>query len=135
MGNIDSVLNGQQPVILKVCEPSCPTCQQLKQTYEEVARMLECKHVHVATLRGDLHPALAQRYGVEDYPRVLWFPEGRTTPTAEYVGTFAADKMIGWSAHQMGIPNTFWSPSEEGEELFGNSLEWHACCPRPLAAP
>lgn len=119
--NIDSVLNGQQPVMLKVCEPSCPTCQQLKQTYEEVARMLECKHVHVATLRGDLHPALAQRYGVEDYPRVLWFPEGRTTPTAEYVGTFAADKMIGWSAHQMGIPNTFWSPSEEGGELFGNS--------------
>lgn len=53
---------------------------------------------------------LAKRFGLNDYPRLLWFPEGRTLPQAEYQGDAKAEYLIGWLANQMGVKN----------QLYGN---------------
>lgn len=113
--NVDQVVTGDRPVMIKLCSPNCEQCRKLKHPWNEVARLLKCKKVLVATVRGDRHPALLERFGVKDYPRIVWIPEGLTMPSKEYTGVFSAERIIGWVARQFGHANTFWSPLESGD--------------------
>lgn len=67
--------------------------------------MLKCKNVVLASVRVDKHPSLAKKFNLKDFPRLLWFSEGRTTPTAEFQGKLVAENMLGWMANMMGITN------------------------------
>ena len=108
--NFDKIVNGDSPVLIKYCTPKCEHCRALKPIYKELARLLKCKKVIIASVRADTHPSLAKRFGLNDYPRLLWFPEGRTLPQAEYQGDAKAEYLIGWLANQMGVKN----------QLYGN---------------
>jgi large repetitive protein len=104
-GNFDEIVNGDHPVLIKFCTRECEHCQALKPVYEEIARMLKCKNVVLASVRVDKHPSLAKKFNLKDFPRLLWFSEGRTTPTAEFQGKLVAENMLGWMANMMGITN------------------------------
>ena len=93
--NVDTIINGDRPALVKVCTPSCEKCLAMKHAWNEMARLMHCKNIIVATIRGDLYPQLMERYAIDEYPRVVWFSEGRTSPTKEYTGVFSAERMIG----------------------------------------
>ena len=93
--NVDEIINGDRPALVKVCTPSCEKCIAMKHAWNEMARLMRCKNIIVATIRGDLYPQLMERYAIDEYPRVVWFSEGRTSPTKEYTGVFSAERMIG----------------------------------------
>jgi hypothetical protein len=113
--NVDQVVTGDRPVMIKLCSPNCEQCRKLQHPWNEVARLLKCKQVLVATVRGDRYPTLLERFGVQDYPRIVWIPEGLTTPSKEYTGVLSAERIIGWVARQFGHANRFWSPLESGD--------------------
>jgi thioredoxin-like negative regulator of GroEL len=112
--NVDQVINGDRPVLVKLCSPSCDHCKKLQHPWNEVARLMKCKNMVVATVRGDRFPQLLERFQVDEYPRVVWIPEGMTTPTKEYTGVFSAERIVGWIARQFGHANKLWSPLEDG---------------------
>ena len=114
--NVDSIINGDRPAIIKICTPSCEKCVEMKHAWNEMARLMQCKNIIVGTIRGDLYPQLMERYAIDEYPRIVWFSEGRTTPTKEYTGLFSAERMIGWIARQFGHPNAMWSPLDDSGE-------------------
>jgi thiol-disulfide isomerase/thioredoxin len=108
--NFDKIVNGDSPVLIKFCTPKCEHCRALKPIYKELARLLKCKKVVIAAVRADTHPALAKRFALNDFPRLLWFPEGRTQPQGEFQGNAKAEYLLGWLANQMGVKN----------QLYGN---------------
>lgn len=114
--NFDKIVNGDSPVLIKFCTPKCEHCRALKPIYKELARLLKCKKVVIAAVRADTHPALAKRFGLNDYPRLLWFPEGRTLPQGEFQGNAKAEYLLGWLAKQMGVPNQLYGTGKEPVE-------------------
>jgi hypothetical protein len=114
--NVDEIINGDRPAIVKVCTPSCEKCTEMKHAWNEMARLMQCKNIIVGTIRGDLYPQLMERYAIDEYPRIVWFTEGRTTPTKEYTGLFSAERMVGWIARQFGHANSMWSPLDDSGE-------------------
>ena len=88
----------------------------MKHAWNEMARLMQCKNIIVGTIRGDLYPQLMERYAIDEYPRIVWFTEGRTTPTKEYTGLFSAERMVGWIARQFGHANSMWSPLDDSGE-------------------
>merc|ERR1712167_437370 len=86
--NFDKIVNGDSPVLIKFCTPKCEHCRALKPIYKE----------------------LAKRFASNDFPRLLWFPEGRTQPQGEFQGNAKAEYLLGWLANQMGVKN----------QLYGN---------------
>jgi thioredoxin 1 len=103
-GNFDEIVNGDRPVMINFCTRGCEVCQKLKPVYEEIARMLTCKSVVIATVRVDQHPSLAKRFSLKDtFPRMLFFSEGRTTPSAEFNGKLVAENILGFMARQMRL--------------------------------
>lgn len=117
--NVDQIINGDRPALIKICTPGCDKCKAMKHAWNEMARLMRCKNVIIGTIRGDLYPQLMERYNIDEYPRVVWFSEGRTSPTKEYSGLFSAERMIGWIAQQFGKANDMWSPLEDGDPGVG----------------
>ena len=113
--NFDAIVNGAVPVVVQFCAPWCPHCKRFKNSYEELAKLMQCKALVVATVDASKHAALAQRFGIEDFPRILWFPKGRTTPLTEYAGVLSAEHMIGWIARRMGVKTELGRPHVEEE--------------------
>ena len=113
--NVDQIITGDRPALIKICMPGCEKCTAMKHAWNEMARLMRCKNVIIGTIRGDLYPQLMERYAVDEYPRLVWFSEGRTAPTKEYTGLFSAERIIGWIARQFGKANDMWSPLEDGD--------------------
>ena len=102
--NFDEIVNGDRAVMVNFCTRGCEVCQSLKPVYEEIARMLQCKSVVIASVRADQHPSLAKRFSLKDtFPRMLFFSEGRTTPSAEFHGKLVAENLLGFMARQMRL--------------------------------
>jgi len=103
-GNFDEIVNGDKPVMMNFCTRGCEVCQALKPVYEEIARMLQCKNIVIASVRADQHPALAKRFSLKDtFPRILFFNEGRSTPSSEFNGKLTAENLLGFMARQMHL--------------------------------
>lgn len=103
-GNFDEIVNGDRPVMINFCKRGCEFCQAAKPIYEEIARMLKCKSVVLASVRVDKFLSLAKRFSLkESFPRMLFFGEGRTTPSSEFNGKFVAENLLGFMAKQMRI--------------------------------
>jgi thioredoxin 1 len=93
------VLGAQQPVLVDFYSNSCPPCRRLAPTIETLAEEYAGRAA-VFKINVDRAPDLAQRYGIQGVPSVLFFSEGQETerlvglrPRNAY--TDVLDKLIG----------------------------------------
>jgi thioredoxin 1 len=63
------------PVVVDFWAPWCPPCRDLAPIIEELAKKTSGKAI-VAKVNIDDHPALAQQYGVQAIPTILFFERG-----------------------------------------------------------
>ena len=70
---------------------SFPTLKEVRKLFEKLRNLWNLKKLN-------------------DFPRLLWFPEGRTQPQGEFQGNAKAEYLLGWLANQMGVKN----------QLYGN---------------
>lgn len=69
------VLQATQPVVVDFYADWCGPCKMLAPTLEEIARE-QAGHAKVAKLNVDTYPDIAQRYGVQAMPTLLYFRDG-----------------------------------------------------------
>jgi len=93
------VLQAKLPVMVDFYSNSCPPCRQLAPTVEELAEEYEGRAV-VCKINVEHAPDLAQRYGIQGIPAVVFFQSGqevqrlvRLQPRTTY--TDVLDKLIG----------------------------------------
>ncbi len=80
IGSVDEfqreVLDAHVPVLVDLYSDSCPPCRALAPTIEALAAQYSGRAI-VAKVSVDRLPQLAQRYGVEAIPTVLFFTQGQ----------------------------------------------------------
>ena len=93
------VLEARQPVMVDFYSDSCPPCRQLAPTLEILAEEYEGRAL-VCKVNVEHVPDLAQRYGIQGIPAVVFFDEGeeverlvRLRPRKAY--TDVLDRLIG----------------------------------------
>lgn len=72
----DWVLKSQGPVAVEFWAPWCPWCRKLIPEFEALSAEYESK-LTMFKLNSDVHPDIAQRYGVVGLPTIKMFCQGR----------------------------------------------------------
>ncbi|UCD50557.1 MAG: thioredoxin family protein [Phycisphaerales bacterium] len=92
-------LQAKLPVLVDFYSNSCPPCRQLAPTVEELAEEYAGRAV-VCKINVERAPDLAQQYGIQGVPAVVFFKDGeemqrlvRLQPRSSY--TDVLDKLIG----------------------------------------
>jgi len=70
------VLGADKPVLVDFYSNSCPPCRRLAPTIEQLAEQYEGRAV-ISKVNVDKLPQLADRYGIQGIPAVLFFRNGQ----------------------------------------------------------
>ena len=79
--------------------------QSLKPHWDKAAGELKGK-VKLGAVDATVHASLAQKYGVQGYPTIKYFPAGKKSDPEEYDGGRTANDIVSWALerHTVNIP-------------------------------
>ena len=72
----DSVLRSSVPVLVDFFAPWCPPCRVLSPTLDMLAAEFGDR-IKIVKVNSDDEPELAQQFGVDSLPTLLYFRDGR----------------------------------------------------------
>eukprot|EP01012_Entosiphon_sulcatum_P017610 TRINITY_DN2236_c0_g1_i2.p1 TRINITY_DN2236_c0_g1~~TRINITY_DN2236_c0_g1_i2.p1 ORF type:complete len:594 (+),score=145.22 TRINITY_DN2236_c0_g1_i2:242-2023(+) len=85
--NFDEVtLRSGKHVLVEFFAPWCGACKQFKPAYEELGQRAENTDLVVTKVDAIAEESLAQRFGVESYPTILYFGPGGPAEGEKYEG-------------------------------------------------
>jgi protein disulfide-isomerase A6 len=100
--NFDSVVDGSKAAFVEFYAPWCGHCKNLAPEYEVVGETFDREtSVVIAKVDADAHRSLGERYEVQGFPTLKFFPKGSTTPEA-YEGGRSADDIITFINNKVG---------------------------------
>lgn len=116
--NFDTIMDGSKPALVEFYAPWCGHCKKLAPTYEELGDAFANNRdqVLIAKVNADEHRDLGQRFGIQGFPTIKWFPQGVTGPDGveDYRGGRDLDSL------------TKFVREKSGEFLCVNDEDWFA---------
>ncbi|CAE8612908.1 unnamed protein product [Polarella glacialis] len=101
--SFDSRIRANGKTMVEFYAPWCGHCKKLEPAYEEAAAALLGHGVVLAKIDGSLAKDVAARFGIENYPSLLWFEGGRKSDyDGEQPPTAAA--LIEWVGNAIRPP-------------------------------
>jgi len=101
--NFDSVVDGSKGVFVDFYAPWCGHCKSLEPIYEEVADAFAgSKDVVIAKVDADSHRDLGQRFGVQGFPTLKFFPKGSPNSPEPYEGGRTQDDIVSFVTGKTG---------------------------------
>jgi len=74
----DIVLNSGKPALVEFFAPWCGHCKTLAPIYEELGHAFEhSDKVTIAKVDADAHKELGRKHGVQGFPTLKWFENGK----------------------------------------------------------
>ena len=97
----DDFVKENKHVLAEFYAPWCGHCKSLAPEYEKAATNLKesGSAVKLAKIDATVEKDLAQKFGVQGYPTLLWFVNGEKT---DYKGGRTADTIVSWIAKKTG---------------------------------
>lgn len=90
--NVDSVIGGKQPALVKFYSPNCPHCRNMAEAFADAAKAF--KDVTFGGVDCTAESSICSKYRVNGYPTVYIFAPGKTETLAEYSGSRTVDDFI-----------------------------------------
>lgn len=83
--NFDEHVGKDKAVLIEFYAPWCPHCQELHPVYGELgASLISSSEVLIARVNAEKHETLGERFQIEGFPTIRWFPAQSNKPTARY---------------------------------------------------
>ncbi|CAF2416279.1 unnamed protein product [Rotaria sp. Silwood2] len=101
-----TVLDSEDAWLVEFMAPWCGHCKSLAPEWARAATELKGK-VKLGVVDATVHTQLAQRYGVQGFPTIKFFPAGRKDGQAEdYNGGRSSNDIVAWALdkHQASTP-------------------------------
>jgi protein disulfide-isomerase A6 len=97
--NIDSVITGRTAVLAEFYAPWCGHCKRLTPEYKKLGELVAAKpslasRVTIVKADCDAHRELGERFKVEGFPTLKWFPRGNIAKPQAYNGGRTAEEML-----------------------------------------
>jgi len=100
--NFDSVIDGSKAAFVEFFAPWCGHCKKLAPDYEVVGETFNNQPVVVAKVDCDANSGVCQRYGVQGYPTLKFFPKGAKDPIP-YEGGRSIDELVTFINNKVGL--------------------------------
>ncbi|EGR33469.1 protein disulfide isomerase family protein, putative [Ichthyophthirius multifiliis] len=96
------VMKSQEPWFVEFYAPWCGHCKNLAPEWNKLATNLKSQKINVAKVDATVHSKVAQRFGVNGYPTLKFFPTGNKTDknVIPYNGNRDANSMENWAKEQ-----------------------------------
>jgi len=115
--NFDEIVNKHELMLVEFYAPWCGHCKQLTPEYAEAATILASHEPPIALAKLDAtqHGKIAQRFGVNGYPSLKVFRNGKDS---EYKGPRKAPGIVAYMKKQVGPAAKPLETEEEIEEFI-----------------
>ncbi|EAR90091.1 protein disulfide isomerase family A protein (macronuclear) [Tetrahymena thermophila SB210] len=101
--NFDAnVVGSKEPWFIEFYAPWCGHCKNLQPEWNKLATEMKTEGVKVAKVDATVHPKVAQRFGVNGYPTIKFFPAGFSSDSeaVDYNGGRDASSLGSWAKEQ-----------------------------------
>ncbi|CAF1340758.1 unnamed protein product [Adineta steineri] len=101
-----TVLDSEEPWLVEFMAPWCGHCKNLAPEWARAATELKGKF-KLGVVDATVHTQIAQRYGIQGFPTIKFFPAGKKDGQAEeYNGGRSTSDIVAWclDKHQANIP-------------------------------
>ncbi|KAK8813265.1 hypothetical protein WA158_002857 [Blastocystis sp. Blastoise] len=102
--NFDDVVGQDLPVFIKFFAPWCGHCKHLAPTWEQLADIFTEKDgVIIAEVDADGEKDLAQRFGIQGYPTLKYFPKNEADKPIDYNQGREINDLVKFVNEQTGL--------------------------------
>lgn len=105
--NFQKVIDGSKPALVEFYAPWCGHCKNLAPVWAQLGDAFASQkdNVLVAKIDADQHRETGQRFGVQGFPTLKWFPKGVSTPEGveDYKGGRDLQSLANFIREKTGI--------------------------------
>lgn len=98
-GNFSEFLAANHYVMVEFYAPWCGHCQALAPEYATAATELKSSGVHLAKVDATVEAELAQEHGVQGYPTIIFFVDGKPKPYSHHR---TSEAIVSWIKKKVG---------------------------------